>query len=190
MPCSPSWSPAGSATRPVPAPLKVSAQRCRSVADRGHPQGHRARACRGPSPPRRTDAGNQDPDTRGGGSHGHLAHRSFRCWSVRRRDRDRSHRRVGRFRSRGHYAAYSGIAPIEVSSGGHVVHRLSRRGNRKLNHAIHIAALSQIRHRHSDGRVLRPQDRRGQDHQRSPPSLEATYQRRHPRQLLVDTHNC
>ena len=32
------------------------------------------------------------------------------------------------------------------------MHRLSRRGNRQLNHAIHIAAITQIRHRHSPGR--------------------------------------
>jgi len=31
--------------------------------------------------------------------------------------------------------------------------RLNRRGNRQLNHAIHIAAVTQLRHAHSDGRV-------------------------------------
>jgi transposase len=30
---------------------------------------------------------------------------------------------------------------------------LSRRGHRKLNNAIHIVAISQIRHPHSDGRA-------------------------------------
>ena len=59
---------------------------------------------------------------------------------------------VGRFRDRNHYAAYNGTAPIEVSSGERPVHRLSRRGNRQLNHAIHLAALSQIRYRDTDGR--------------------------------------
>ena len=33
-----------------------------------------------------------------------------------------------------------------------IVHRLSRRGNRQLNHAIHMAAITQIRHAHSPGR--------------------------------------
>jgi transposase len=61
---------------------------------------------------------------------------------------------VGRFGSRHRYAAYNGTAPIEVSSGGRVVHRLSRRGNRQLNHAVHMAAVSQIRHAHSDGRAF------------------------------------
>ena len=44
-----------------------------------------------------------------------------------------------------HYAAYNGTAPIEVSSGGSKRHRLSLRGNRRLNHAIHMAAVTQIR---------------------------------------------
>ncbi len=40
-----------------------------------------------------------------------------------------------------------------MSSGNRKVHRLSRRGNRRLNHAIHMAAVTQIRYRHSDGRA-------------------------------------
>ena len=62
-------------------------------------------------------------------------------------------RGVSRFASRDHFVAYNGTAPIEVSSGNRKIYRLSRRGNRRLNHAIHMAALTQIRHRHSDGRA-------------------------------------
>jgi hypothetical protein len=40
-----------------------------------------------------------------------------------------------------------------VSSGPRKVHRLSRRGNRRINHAIHMAAVTQIGHRHSQGRA-------------------------------------
>jgi len=54
---------------------------------------------------------------------------------------------IERFTSADRYAAYNGTAPIEVSSGGKVRHRLSRRGNRTLNHAIHTAAVTQISHR-------------------------------------------
>jgi transposase len=61
---------------------------------------------------------------------------------------------VARFRSRDHFAAYTGTAPIEMSSGGRITHRLSRRGNRQLNHAIHIAAITQIRFPHSPGRAF------------------------------------
>ena len=60
---------------------------------------------------------------------------------------------VSRFPTRDRFAAYNGTAPIEVSSGPRKVFRLSRRGNRRLNHAIHMAAVTQIRHRHSDGRA-------------------------------------
>jgi transposase len=60
---------------------------------------------------------------------------------------------VSRFPGRDHFAACDGTAPIEVSSGQRTVYRLSRRGNRRLNHAIHIAAVTQVRHRHSKGRA-------------------------------------
>ena len=60
-------------------------------------------------------------------------------------------RDIHRFRSRDHFASYNGTAPIEVSSGDRKIYRLSRRGNRQLNHAIHIAAVSQISHRGSEG---------------------------------------
>src|SRR5215469_4898249 len=62
-------------------------------------------------------------------------------------------RAVSRFPNRDHFAAYNGTAPIEVSSGGRKISRLSRRGNRRLNHAIHMAAVTQIRYRHSPGRA-------------------------------------
>jgi transposase len=60
---------------------------------------------------------------------------------------------VARFATRDSFAAYNGTAPIEVSSGPRKIYRLSRRGNRRLNHAIHMVAVTQIRHRHSDGRA-------------------------------------
>jgi transposase len=60
---------------------------------------------------------------------------------------------VRRFANGDHFAAYAGVAPIKHSSGGRVAQRLSRRGHRKLNNAIHIAAISQIRQPHSDGRA-------------------------------------
>jgi transposase len=62
-------------------------------------------------------------------------------------------RQVSRFPSRDHFAAYNGTAPVEVSSGGRKIYRLSLPGNRRHNHAIHMAAISQIRHKHSQGRA-------------------------------------
>src|ERR1017187_9988449 len=60
---------------------------------------------------------------------------------------------VTRFPSRDHFASYNGTAPVEVSSGNRKIYRLSLRGNRRINHALHMAAITQIRHRHSDGRA-------------------------------------
>ncbi len=53
---------------------------------------------------------------------------------------------VTRFPTRHHYAAYNGTAPIEASSGPTKRHRLNPRGNRMLNHALHMAAITQIRY--------------------------------------------
>ena len=58
---------------------------------------------------------------------------------------------MARFPSRNHFAAYNGTAPDEVSSGARKIYRLSLKGNRRLNHGIHMAAITQIRHKHSDG---------------------------------------
>ena len=60
---------------------------------------------------------------------------------------------ISRFPSRDHFAAYNGTAPVEVSSGNRVVYRLSLRGNRRMNHAVHMAAVTQIRYQHSKGRA-------------------------------------
>jgi transposase len=59
---------------------------------------------------------------------------------------------ITRFPTRGHYATYHATAPIEASSGGNKRHRLNPRGNRILNHAIHIAAVTQLRH-DTNGRI-------------------------------------
>lgn len=52
---------------------------------------------------------------------------------------------IRRFPNQEHYASYAGTAPIDVSSGEQETHRLSRRGNRQLNAAIHVAAITQAR---------------------------------------------
>jgi len=62
-------------------------------------------------------------------------------------------RDASRFKNRDHFAACNGTAPIEVASGGRKACRLSRRGNRRVNHAIHMAAVTQVRQPHSEGRA-------------------------------------
>jgi transposase len=53
---------------------------------------------------------------------------------------------IGRFPTKHHFAAHTGTAPLEASSGEVVRHRLSRAGDRKLNHALYMMAIVQIRH--------------------------------------------
>ena len=58
---------------------------------------------------------------------------------------------VARFPDRDHFASWTGTAPLDASSGEHIRHRLSRAGNRRLNHVLYVAAISQIR-QDSEGR--------------------------------------
>ena len=53
---------------------------------------------------------------------------------------------VARFPDRNHLASWTGTAPLDASSGEQVRQRLSRAGNRRLGHVLHIAAIVQIRH--------------------------------------------
>jgi transposase len=58
-----------------------------------------------------------------------------------------------RFPSRHHFASWTGTAPIDASSGAHQRHRLSRAGNRRLNHVLHIAGTVQMRHHGTLGKA-------------------------------------
>ena len=49
---------------------------------------------------------------------------------------------VARFPTPDHFAACNGTAPVEVSSGERKIYRLPLRGNRRLNHAIRMAAIT------------------------------------------------
>ena len=58
---------------------------------------------------------------------------------------------IARFPDRDHFASWTGTAPLDASSGDHIRHRLSRAGNRRMNHVLYVAAISQIR-QDSEGR--------------------------------------
>ena len=60
--------------------------------------------------------------------------------------------RASQFPSSDAFANYAGVAPVEVSSGERAVHLLSRSGDRKLNSALHLVAVTQARMRNSAGR--------------------------------------
>ncbi len=53
---------------------------------------------------------------------------------------------ITRFASKAHYARYNASAPLNASSGPKPRHRLNNKGNRQLNHALHLAAVTQISH--------------------------------------------
>lgn len=53
---------------------------------------------------------------------------------------------VARFATRHHFAAYNGTAPAQWGSGGDTHDRVNLGGNRRLNHALHIAAITQARY--------------------------------------------
>ena len=52
---------------------------------------------------------------------------------------------IARFVDRNRFASWNGTAPLDASSGEQNRHRLSRAGNRRMNHMIHIAAATQNR---------------------------------------------
>jgi transposase len=95
---------------------------------------------------------------------------------------------IGRFPTRGHFATYNATAPIEASSGPNAKHRLNPRGNRKLNHAIHIAAISQLRY-NTEGRAY--YDRKITEGKSSKEAVRALKRRisdRVYRHLTADAH--
>jgi transposase len=51
-----------------------------------------------------------------------------------------------RFRSEAAFALHTGTAPIPCSSGKRTQHRLNRGGDRQLNHALHIIAVTRAQH--------------------------------------------
>jgi transposase len=53
---------------------------------------------------------------------------------------------ITRFADRNRFASWTGTAPLDASSGEQIRHRLSRAGNRRMNHVIHVAAIVQLRH--------------------------------------------
>ena len=59
---------------------------------------------------------------------------------------------IARFPDRNRFASWTGTAPLDAPSGERIRHRLSRAGNRRMNHMLHIAAIVQLRN-DTDGRT-------------------------------------
>jgi transposase len=94
-----------------------------------------------------------------------------------------------RFATKNRFASYNGTAPIEASSGPRTRHRLNPRGNRKLNHAMHLIAVTQIAH-DTPGRVY--YQRKIDEHKTKKEALRALKRRISDavwRQLQVDLNS-
>jgi transposase len=97
---------------------------------------------------------------------------------------------VRRFTTRDQFASYAGVAPVERSSGGRIFFRLSRRGNRQLNHAIHMVAICQIRQTNSEGRIyFEKKVAEGKTKREAIRSLKRHVSNAVYRQLLIDAQN-
>jgi transposase len=73
---------------------------------------------------------------------------------------------ITRFPDRGHFASWTGTAPIDASSGDRVRHRLSRGGNRQINVVRAHHGHRPVAQPDRGPRLLRPQDRCRQVRQR------------------------
>lgn len=60
---------------------------------------------------------------------------------------------IDRFPTAAAYANYRGTAPIQIASADKTRHRLSRKGDRQLNSALHTIAVIQIRMPDNPGRA-------------------------------------
>jgi transposase len=93
---------------------------------------------------------------------------------------------IPRFPDRNHFASWTGTAPIDASSGEHTRHRLSRAGNRRLNHVLYMAGIVQLRN-DTPGRAY---DRRKLQQSKTPMEAMRCLRRRLSnvacRQLAVD----
>jgi transposase len=66
-----------------------------------------------------------------------------------------------RLQSEASFAALAGVSPVEASSGAIKRHRLNRGGDRQLNWALHMTALSRIRNHPETRRYYRQLQLRG-----------------------------
>jgi transposase len=67
-----------------------------------------------------------------------------------------------RFRSQAAFALQCGTAPIPCSSGQRTQHRLNRGGDRQLNHALHIIAVTRAHHDPATREYLARKEAEGQ----------------------------
>jgi hypothetical protein len=67
---------------------------------------------------------------------------------------------------------------VEVSSGEVVRHRLSLAGNRRLNHALHLIAINQVRYEGQGGTYYRKKMAEGKTHREAMRCLKSGFRTR------------
>jgi transposase len=97
---------------------------------------------------------------------------------------------IRRFRSKDHYASYNATAPIEASSGPRVRHRLNPAGNRQLNHALHMAAVTQVRNDTLGRAYYQRKLAQGKGKKEALRALKRRVSDAVYRQLTLDANNC
>ena len=80
----------------------------------------------------------------------------------------------GRCRDEAAFAALAGVSPVEASSGRITRHRLNRGGDRRLNRALHIVAVTRVQARPAHPR-LHPAAPQGPDRPGDPPHAQALH---------------
>ncbi|MDQ4033373.1 MAG: IS110 family transposase [Actinomycetota bacterium] len=95
---------------------------------------------------------------------------------------------IDRFRSAAAFASYTGTAPIEASSGDVIRHRLSRAGNRQLNHCLHIMAITQLSHDTRGRAYYRDKRAAGKSHREALRCLKRRLSDAVYRRLVRDAH--
>jgi transposase len=94
---------------------------------------------------------------------------------------------VTRFPDRGHFASWTGTAPIDASSGQHIRHRLSRAGNRRINHVLYMAGIVHLRNDAQGRRYYRRRVADGKTSIEAMPCLRRRLSDVVYRQLVRDT---
>jgi transposase len=89
-----------------------------------------------------------------------------------------------RFESDAHFARMAGVAPVPVSSGRQDRHRLDRGGNRQLNRALHIIAITRGRLDPETRAYLQRKEAEGKSRMEAMRCLKRHLARRYHRLLL------
>ena len=89
-----------------------------------------------------------------------------------------------RFHSDAHFARMAGVAPIPVSSGRKDRHRLDRGGNRQINRALHVIAITRGRRDPATREYLQRKEAEGKSRIEALRCLKRLLARRYHRLLL------